>query len=65
MQHSTIGFLICHKIPKAYNGNNILFQYLISDVNIEKQSFMPVGIISKKEIPVFYKTNTILIFPLK
>jgi len=49
LQHGTIDFLICHK-PKeqAYKGINILFQYLVSGINIEKSSLMPIDIISKE-----------------
>lgn len=55
LQNGTIDFLVCHK-PKeqAYKGINILFQHLVSDVNIEKESLMPIDIITKENAR-FYK----------
>ncbi len=55
LQKGTIDFLICHK-PKeqAYRGINTLFQYLVSDVNIEKINLMPIDIITKENAR-FYK----------
>ncbi len=49
LQRGTIDFLICHK-PKeqAYKGINTLFQYLVSDVSIEKINLMPIDIITKE-----------------
>lgn len=49
LQKGTIDFLVCHK-PKeqAYRGINILFQHLVSDVNIEKVNLMPIDIITKE-----------------
>lgn len=55
LQKGTIDFLICHKPQEqAYKGMNILFQHLVSDVNIEKLSLMPIDIISKENAR-FYK----------
>lgn len=55
LKKGTIDFLICHK-PKeqAYKGINTLFQYLVSDVNIEKINLMPIDIITKENAR-FYK----------
>lgn len=55
LQNGTIDFLICHKPQEqAYKGINILFQYLVSDINIEKNNLMPIDIISKENAR-FYK----------
>jgi len=55
LQNGTIDFLVCHK-PKeqAYRGINILFQHLVSEVNIEKVGLMPIDIITKENAR-FYK----------
>jgi LacI family transcriptional regulator len=55
LQSGIIDFLICHK-PKeqAYRGIHTLFQYLVSDVNIEKVNLMPIDIITKENAR-FYK----------
>jgi len=55
LQNGTIDFLICHK-PKeqAYRGINTLFQYLVSDFKIEKESLMPIDIITRENAR-FYK----------
>ena len=49
LYNGTIDFLICHK-PKeqAYRGTHILFQSLMSDINIEKVNLMPIDIITKE-----------------
>jgi len=55
LQKGTIDFLVCHKPrEQAYRGINILFQHLVSDVNIEKESLMPIDIITKENAR-FYK----------
>ena len=55
LQNGTIDFLVCHKPQEqAYKGINILFQHLVSDVNIEKESLMPIDIITKENAR-FYK----------
>lgn len=55
LHNGTIDFLVCHKPQEqAYRGINILFQHLVSDVNIEKVNLMPIDIITKENAR-FYK----------
>ncbi len=55
LQNGTIDFLVCHKPQEqAYRGINILFQHLVSEVNIEKVNLMPIDIITKENAR-FYK----------
>lgn len=49
LQKGIIDFLICHKPQEqAYKGINVLFQHLVSEINIEKLSLMPIDIITKE-----------------